>query len=63
MTGMGNCYASCHADFEDTVRMIGQARDFTPEQVKKMLEEIREKYGGDAEYQRLRDRLPKHFPL
>jgi hypothetical protein len=63
MTGMGNCYVSCLADFEDTVRMVGNARDLTPEQVKKMLEEIREKYGGEVDYQRLRARLPKHFPL
>ncbi len=63
MTGMGNCYASCHADFEDTVRMVSSARDLKPEQVKKMLEDIREKNAGDAEYERLRSRLPNDFPL
>jgi len=26
MTGMGNCYASCHEDFEHTVEMVGDAR-------------------------------------
>jgi len=59
---MGNCYASCQADFEDTVRMVSSARNLSPEQVKKMLEDIREKNGGDADYQRLRGRLPKDFP-
>ncbi len=63
MTGMGNCYASCHADFEDTVRMVSGARDLTPEQVKKMLEDIRAKNAGDADYRRLRNRLPNDFPL
>ncbi len=62
MTGMGNCYASCQADFEDTVRMVSSARNLSPEQVKKMLEDIRDKNGGDADYQRLRGRLPKDFP-
>src|SRR3989442_5205991 len=63
MTGMGNCYASCHEDFEQTVEMVGDARGLTVDQVKKMLQEIRGKYGADADYQRLRGRLPKDFPL
>ena len=63
MTGMGNCYASCHEDFEETARMVGDARDLTTDEVKKTLEEIRGKYGGDADYQKLRGRLPKDFPL
>jgi hypothetical protein len=63
MNGMGNCYASCHEDFEHTVEMVGDARGLTVDQVKKMLEEIREKYGVDADYLRLRGRLPKDFPL
>jgi len=29
MTGMGNCYASCHEDFEHTVEMVGDARGLT----------------------------------
>jgi len=41
MTGMGNCYASCHEDFEHTVEMVGDARGLTVDQVKKMLEDIR----------------------
>ncbi len=63
MTGMGNCYASCHEDFEHTVEMVGEARDLTVDQVKKMLEEIKGKHGGDADYQKLRGRLPREFPL
>jgi len=63
MTGMGNCYASCHEDFEHTVEMVSDARGLTVDQVKKMLENIRKENGGDVEYQRLRGRLPKDFPL
>ena len=43
--------------------MVGGARGLTVDQVKRMLEDIREKYGADVEYQRLRGRLPKDFPL
>jgi len=28
-----------------------------------MLEDIRGKYGADADYQKLRGRLPKDFPI
>ena len=63
LTGMGNCYSSCHEDFEETVRMVGDARDLTVDQLKKMLEDIREKYGRETDYQKLRGRLPKDFPL
>ena len=63
MTGMGNCYASCHEDFEHTLEMVSDARGLTVDQVKKMLENIRKENGGDVEYQRLRSRLPKDFPL
>jgi len=60
---MGNCYASCHEDFEHTVEMVSDARGLTVDQVKKMVEDIRAKYCGDADYQKLRGRLPKDFPL
>jgi hypothetical protein len=60
---MGNCYASCHADFEDTVQMVSNARGLTSEGVKKTLEDIRRANGQDAEYQKLRKRLPKEFPF
>ena len=63
LTGMGTCYSSCHEDFEHTVEMVGSARGLTVDQVKRMLEDIREKYGTDADYQKLRGRLPKDFPL
>lgn len=63
MTGMGNCYASCHENFEHTVEMVGDARGLTVDQVKMMLEDIRQMYGNDSDYQKLRGRLPKDFPL
>jgi len=63
MTGMGNCYASCHEDFEHTIEMVSEARGLTVDEVKMMLEDIRGKHAGDVEYQKLRGRLPKDFPL
>ena len=63
LTGMGNCYASCHADFEDTVGMVSSARGLTSEEVKKILFEIHDKYGEDADYRKLRARLPEDFPF
>ncbi len=43
--------------------MVGGARGLTPEQVTKMLNGIREAYGKDVEYRKLRSRLPEDFPL
>lgn len=63
LNGMGNCFASCHADFEETVQMVGGARGMSKREVKKMLDEIREKYSRDPEYLKLRSRLPEDFAL
>ena len=63
LQGMGNCYKACHADFEDTVGMVGSARGLSSDDVKKMLGEMREKYGDMNDYRVLRARLPKEFPL
>jgi hypothetical protein len=61
LQGMVNCYHTCHADFEDTVGMVGSARGLTSEEVKEMLGRLRE--AGGAEYKELRSRLPDTFPL
>ena len=45
------------------MEMVGDARGLSVDQVKRMLEDIRGKYGADVDYQRLRGRLPKDFPL
>jgi len=45
------------------LEMVSDARGLTVDEVKKTLEEIRGKYGADADYQKLRGRLPKDFPL
>ncbi len=63
LQGMGNCYEACHADFEDTVGMVGSARGLRPDEVRKMLGEMKEKYGEMDDYKALRARLPKEFPL
>lgn len=61
LQGMVNCYHACHADFEDTVSMVGSGRGLSAEEVKEILARIRE--AGGAEYRELRSRLPDDFPL
>lgn len=63
LTGMGNCYAACGADFESTVEMVANARRLPPAKVIETLEEIRQRDGASEEYRRLRARLPEGFPL
>lgn len=43
--------------------MVSSARGLTPDQVKRILENLRKTYTKDAEYQKLRGRLPEEFPL
>ena len=61
LQGMVNCYHTCHADFEDTVGMVGSARGLNPQEVKEILARLRET--GGTEYKELRTRLPDTFPL
>lgn len=63
LTGMGNCYAACGADYEETIRMVAEARHRTPEDVKATLGRMRQRYASDADYDRLRRRLPPAFPF
>jgi len=63
LTGMGNCYEACGADFEDTIGMVADSRRRTPEDVKQTLARMAQRYGADPEYQRLRGRLPPSFPF
>jgi transposase len=63
LEGMGNCYRACGENFDETVRMVAEARDLRPEDVRQTLTEIRERYGNDESYQRLRRRLPEDFPF
>lgn len=63
LTGMGNCFAACGADFEGTVGMVADARGRTVEDVKGTLARMRTQYGGDPDYRGLRERLPESFPL
>ncbi len=60
---MGNCYFVCHADFDETVRMVGRSRGLSPEEVKEILLRAREQYEQDPDYKRLRSRLPEDFPV
>jgi hypothetical protein len=61
LQGMVNCYNTCHANFDETVRMVGSARGLVPEDVKTILERLRQTGGDD--YYALRRRLPTDFPL
>jgi hypothetical protein len=63
LTGMGNCYAACHASFEETVEMVGSSRGLTPEEVKSILVRIRENSNAEEDYRKLRSRLPQDFPV
>ncbi len=58
---MVNCYNSCHADFEETIGMVGSGRGLSPEQVREILNRL--KAAGGDDYLALRGRLPKDFPL
>lgn len=63
LTGMGNCYAACGADFESTVEMVAGSRRLAPADVVATLKEIRERDGATEEYRALRSRLPAGFPV
>jgi len=63
LTGMGNCYEACGADFEDTVGMVAGSRRREVDEVKATLARMRATYGKDPDYQTLRRRLPESFPL
>ena len=60
---MGNCYAACHANFEETVGMVADARGLAPAAVTASLRSMREQYGRDPGFLRLRARLPDDFPF
>jgi hypothetical protein len=63
LTGMGNCFEACGADFAGTVDMVARSRHLAPEEVRTMLAALKATDGGTPEYERLRGRLPASFPL
>ncbi|WP_126451072.1 hypothetical protein [Sulfodiicoccus acidiphilus] len=58
-----NCYNACKENFEETVRMISEARGLDPNEVKELLTSLKVKYRDDPEYIELRSRLPSDFPV
>ena len=60
---MGNCYDACHANFQETLAMVGGNRGLRPDEVQAMLISLRDRFRDDGEYQRLRGRLPPEFPF
>ena len=60
---MGNCYAACGDDFENTVGMVAGARGRNPAEVKETLTNMAKSYGSDKDYLALRGRLPAEFPF
>lgn len=63
LTGMGNCYAACHEDFEGTVDMVAGARHRTSDDVRQTLRSMGGRYAADPDYRTLRARLPPEFPI
>jgi hypothetical protein len=63
LTGMGNCYAACHANFEETVEMVAGNRGLTTDAVKSTLRSLQERFREDPTFLRLRGRLPDEFPF
>lgn len=63
LQGMRNCYSACHANFEGTVEMVGEARGLEPDEVEQMLIHIKENSSTEKEYKELRAQLPKEFPF
>ncbi len=63
LRGMRNCYSACHANFERTIEMVGEARGLEPEDVKRMRLHIKENNSDEKEYKELRAQFPKEFPF
>lgn len=63
LTAAGNCYNICLENFDQTMEMISRWRGYTPEEVIKILQEVRKKYGDTDEYITLRKRFPEEFPV
>ncbi len=63
LTGMGNCFEACGADFEGTIGMVARSRGREPDDVKADLRRLREESGNDPEYHDLRARFPAEFPV
>ena len=63
LTGMGNCFEACGADFEETIGMVARSRHRTPQDVKETLTSMARRYAPDPEYRKLRARLPPSFPI
>ena len=63
LTGMGNCYEACGADFKGTVEMVASARNRTADDVLAALIRLRSEFAGSPEYEELRRRLPDGFPM
>ena len=63
LEGMGNCYAACHGDFAETIRMVSGSRGRSAEDVVAALRRMRAEAGAEKEYVRLRARFPAEFPV
>lgn len=61
MNGMVNCYHTCHASFDETMEMVGSGRGLSPEEVRVILERLKQE--NSEEYKVLRQQLPAQFPL
>ena len=63
LSACGNCWNTCHEDFDRTMEMISRWRGYTPEEAKEILTHVKEQYNTDEEYIKLRKRFPEEFPI
>ena len=62
-TAVGNCYQTCKENYEETLKMISGWRGYTTQDAHNILVEVKKKYGATDDYQKLRGRFPKDFPI
>lgn len=63
LEGMGNCYAACHASFDETIRMVSESRDRSADDVISALRRMKRELSAEPDYRRLRGRFPLEFPV
>ena len=63
LKAMGDCYNTCLEDYQRSLEMISGWRGYTTDEVEEILVEMKKKYNDDPEYNRLRNRFPKEFPV
>jgi hypothetical protein len=63
LTGMGNCFEACGADYRETLEMVAGTRRISTAEVEATLANLRSAEGDSPEYRTLRSRFPDTFPI